>query len=116
MALYGLLFGLFIFILFTSYLSIIYLLFIGVLLQGGFTGLYAVAAKIYPTEIRATGVGWAIGLGRFGAVVGPYAGGILIGWGVSMELNFTIFALPLLASGLLAYKLNVRWRFVSPGR
>ncbi len=86
---------------------IIYLLLIGALLQAGFTGLYAVAAKIYPTEIRATGVGWAIGLGRFGAVVGPYIGGVLIDQQVSMELTFMIFALPVLASGLLAYKLSV---------
>ncbi|MBT7752816.1 MAG: MFS transporter [Porticoccaceae bacterium] len=87
---------------------IVYLLLIGLLLQSGFTGLYAVAAKIYPTEVRATGVGWAIGLGRFGAVVGPYVGGILIQWNVSMEANFIIFSLPLLISGLLAFKLAVR--------
>ncbi len=85
---------------------IVYLLAIGLLLQGGFTGLYAVAAKVYPTEIRATGVGWAIGLGRFGAVVGPYVGGILIDMNVSMEFNFMLFAVPLLISGLLALKLN----------
>ena len=85
----------------------IYLLLIGVLLQAGFTGLYAVAAKIYPTEIRATGVGWAIGLGRMGAVVGPFVGGLLIKQYVSMELSFIIFAVPLLVSGLLAYKLRV---------
>jgi benzoate transport len=81
---------------------------IGFLLQGGFTGLYAVAAKIYPTEIKATGVGWAIGLGRFGAVVGPFVGGLLIAAGISMETNFIIFALPLLISGFMAWKLAVR--------
>ena len=81
---------------------------IGFLLQGGFTGLYAVAAKIYPTEVRATGVGWAIGLGRFGAVIGPYVGGVFIAMGISMEINFIMFAVPLLMGGLLAYKLRVR--------
>jgi benzoate transport len=86
----------------------IYLFIIGFLLQGGFVGLYAVAAKIYPTEIRTTGVGWAIGLGRFGAVVGPYVGGILIARGVSLEVNFVIFAVPLLVSGIIAYVLAVR--------
>ncbi|MEM7374388.1 MAG: MFS transporter [Bacteroidota bacterium] len=86
---------------------IVYLLLIGVLLQAGFTGLYAVAANIYPTEIRATGVGWAIGLGRFGAVVGPYIGGVLIDQQLSMESSFVIFAIPLLVSGLLAYRLRV---------
>ncbi len=85
-----------------------YLFVIGFLLQGGFVGLYAVAAKIYPTEIRTTGVGWAIGLGRFGAVIGPYVGGILIASGVTMEANFIIFAMPLLISGMIAYILAVK--------
>lgn len=85
-----------------------YLLIIGFLLQGGFTGLYAVAAKIYPTEVRTTGVGWAIGLGRLGAVVGPYVGGVFIAMGISMEVNFLMFAIPLLIGGLLAYRLCVR--------
>lgn len=85
-----------------------YLFVIGFLLQGGFVGLYAVAAKIYPTEVRTTGVGWAIGLGRFGAVLGPWFGGLLIAWEVSMGVNFIIFAAPLIISGLIAYTLAVR--------
>ena len=89
-------------------LLLIYLAVIGFTLQGGFTGLYAVAAKIYPTELRSTGVGWAIGLGRFGAVVGPYVGGVLIAGGVSMEINFLIFAIPLMTSGWLAFFLRVK--------
>ncbi|MCP5215048.1 MAG: MFS transporter [Pseudomonadales bacterium] len=85
-----------------------YLIVIGFLLQGGFVGLYAVAAKIYPTELRSTGVGWAIGLGRMGAVLGPYFGGLFIAQGISMEVNFIIFAIPLILSGLIAYTLAVR--------
>ena len=81
---------------------------IGVMMQGGFTGLYAAAAKMYPAEIRATGVGWAIGLGRFGAVVGPYIGGILIDAQFSMAANFGIFAVPLLVAGVLAFILRLR--------
>jgi benzoate transport len=84
------------------------LIVIGFLLQGGFTGLYAVAAKAYPTDLRSTGVGWAIGIGRFGAVVGPYIGGVLIARGVSLEANFIIYAIPLFLSGLLALVLKVR--------
>ena len=81
---------------------------IGFLLQGGFIGLYAVAAKVYPTEIRSTGVGWAIGLGRLGAVFGPAAAGFLIAAGLNMSQNYYVFAVPIALGGFMAYWLRVR--------
>jgi MFS transporter, AAHS family, 4-hydroxybenzoate transporter len=73
---------------------------IGFTMQGGFVGLYGLAARLYPTAIRATGVGLALGLGRAGAILGPLVGGQLIGAGFSMSANFMIFALPLVISGV----------------
>jgi AAHS family 4-hydroxybenzoate transporter-like MFS transporter len=90
----------------TLLLLIIFL--IGFLQQGGFTGLYAVAAKVYPTEIRSTGIGWSIGLGRFGAVAGPAIAGYLIAAGMDMSANYYVFAVPMAIGGLLAYRLHVR--------
>ena len=83
------------------------ILLIGILQQGGFTGLYGTAAKIYPTEIRSTGIGWAIGLGRFGAVAGPIIAGYLITAGFDMSANFMIFAIPMAIGGFIAYLLHV---------
>lgn len=80
---------------------------IGFLQQGGFTGLYAVAAKVYPTEIRTTGIGWAIGLGRSGAVAGPLVAGFLLTAGLSMSGNYYVFAVPMIIGGLLAWRLKV---------
>ncbi len=98
-----------IFALAAEYLPMLASLFVvGFFLQGGFCGLYAVAAKAYPVEVRTTGVGWAIGIGRFGAVVGPFAGGILIARGTSIEMNFLLFAIPTLLAGFLAWRLGVR--------
>lgn len=77
--------------------------FIGFTLQGGFVGLYAVAARMYPTEFRTTGVGWAIGAGRLGGVIGPALGGILVGMGLSMATNFMIFAIPAMLAGIVTY-------------
>ncbi|WP_417320252.1 MFS transporter [Emcibacter sp.] len=74
---------------------------IGFLVQGGFGGLYAAAARQYPAVIRTTGVGWALGAGRFGAVFGPYLGGLTIGWGISLLGNFIIFAVPIATAGLI---------------
>jgi AAHS family 4-hydroxybenzoate transporter-like MFS transporter len=40
-----------------------------------------IAAKFYPTEIRATGVGWALAVGRIGSIIGPAVGGLLLATG-----------------------------------
>ena len=98
-----------IFALVPNQLNILFILIllIGILQQSAFTGLYGVAAKAYPTEIRSTGVGWAIGLGRSGAVAGPAVAGYLILAGYDMSANFIFFALPMIVCGLTAYKLNI---------
>ncbi len=83
-------------------------LLIGILQQGGFTGLYSAAAKAYPTQIRSTGIGWGIGLGRFGAVIGPAVAGYLIAAGLDMSANYIIFAVPMAIGGIIAYRLHIR--------
>lgn len=76
-------------------------------IQGGFVGLYAVAARLYPTRIRATGVGWAIGMGRLGGILGPILGGILITIGLSMVESFWAFAIPTFAAGFSTLKIKL---------
>lgn len=51
----------------------------GVSINGGQASLNTIAATYYPTAIRATGVGWALGIGRIGSILGPVVGGILVG-------------------------------------
>jgi MFS family permease len=80
---------------------------IGFGVQGGFVGMYSLAARLYPTEIRATGVGGAVGVGRIGAIFGPLLGGILIGAGLTMTINFMIFALPTLIAGWFILKIKI---------
>ncbi|KRW97935.1 MFS transporter [Paracoccus sp. MKU1] len=70
--------------------------------NGGFNAFYALAAALYPTEIRSTGIGWAMGIGRIGAVIGPMLGGILIGQGLGLAGLMAVFAVPLLIAGLSA--------------
>src|SRR4030095_17075622 len=45
---------------------------------GGQPGVNALSATYYPTSLRTTGVGWGLGVGRIGAIVGPYVGGRLL--------------------------------------
>lgn len=69
---------------------------IGFGVQGGLIGLYTVAARIYSAEIRNTGIGWAIGAGRTGAIISPIIGGWLASNGVSPATSLFVFAFPLL--------------------
>ena len=82
-------------------------LLIGIVQQGGFTGLYGAAAKAYPTNVRSTGIGWCIGLGRSGAVAGPAIAGYLIAAGLDMSANYIIFAIPMAIGGIIAYRLHI---------
>jgi len=75
--------------------------------QGSFTGLFAVAVRIYPTEIRTTGIGWAIGAGRTGAILGPIVAGVLLGAGLSISWTFVVFAGPMLLAALFALKIRL---------
>jgi len=84
--------------------SLMSLMFIaGVFLHGGFTCLYALATRVYPSDIRAAGVGWAAGLGRTGAIVSPLLAAFLISADWGMYSLFLVFALPLLLGGLLLW-------------
>lgn len=77
--------------------------FLGFGIQGGFVGLYAFAARMYPTEIKTTGIGWAMGAGRFGGIVGPALAGLLIGMGLTIGTNFLIFAIPAAIAGIMTW-------------
>jgi MFS family permease len=86
--------------------TLIVLFLLGFGVQGGFVGLYAVAAGMYPTAFRTTGVGWAIGIGRLGGIIGPIAGGFLVTLGLGMADSFTVFALPSILAGIITYKIS----------
>ena len=69
---------------------------IGYFIFGSIIGVYSIAPDIYPTAIRNTGVGWAIGIGRFGGILGPAAAGLLLAQGWTGAQCFFAFSVPLL--------------------
>ncbi|MGK2940177.1 MAG: MFS transporter, partial [Immundisolibacter sp.] len=73
---------------------------------GGLIGLYSLAARLYPDASRATGIGLALGAGRFGAILGPYAGGVLISLGWPMGRYFALLALPLIAVAAILWRVR----------
>lgn len=56
--------------------------------------IHAFAVEYYPVHIRTTGVGWAAGMGRCGAIAGPSLGGALVAMSLPFQQNFVIFAAP----------------------
>lgn len=62
--------------------------------------LYASVAQLYNLSVRSTGLGWASGVGRIGAIVGPTLGGVLLARELPLGQNFLIFAIPAAVSAL----------------
>lgn len=83
-------------------------LFAGVMQNTAQSSLPALAAKFYPTECRATGVSWMLGIGRFGAIAGTFLTGQLIAWKLDFVTIFVILAIPsLILSAALLLKQKI---------
>lgn len=65
------------------------------ILVNGYVAVY------YPASVRATALGWALGVGRAGAIVGPLFGGWVLASEIGFEWNFYGFAVPALAGAIL---------------
>ncbi len=72
--------------------------------------LYANTAQFYPMVIRSTGIGWASGVGRIGAIVGPLLGGALLAAALPLKWNFLAFAVPGLVAALAIGIFMLRYR------
>jgi AAHS family 4-hydroxybenzoate transporter-like MFS transporter len=72
----------------------------GFFLGAASSGLIGLAPLLYPTAIRSTGVGWAMGLGRLGAIVGPLAIGLLVSRGWQIGDTFAALGMPALCGAL----------------
>jgi AAHS family 4-hydroxybenzoate transporter-like MFS transporter len=79
----------------------------GVAVIGGQTASNALAADLYPTSIRSTGVGWALGVGRIGSILGPILGGLLLSYGGDVRRTFWAAAVPALVATMAA--ITIGW-------
>jgi MFS transporter, AAHS family, 4-hydroxybenzoate transporter len=72
---------------------------IGVFVGMGASGAIALASLTYPTAIRSTGVGWAMGMGRFGQVIAPLITSLMLGLGLGpAQIFLAAAAAPLIAA------------------
>jgi AAHS family 4-hydroxybenzoate transporter-like MFS transporter len=81
-------------------LSALGVFFVGWFVVGGQGGINALAAMLYPTEMRATGIGWAVGAGRVGSVFGPGLGGIMLAQHWLPTSIYLLAAIPLIVAAL----------------
>ena len=75
-------------------------LLLGIIANAAMAGLYAVGPPLYPTAIRTTGMGWAIGIGRFGAILAPLASGALLDRGWMPAQLYFFFSAPFVVAAL----------------
>ena len=75
---------------------------------GGLNFLNALAASKYPTAIRSTGLGWALGIGRVGSIIGPLMAGVLLANHLDIRSLYFIAAVPALLVSLAVLPLGRR--------
>ncbi|WP_371228410.1 MFS transporter [Pseudomonas sp. QE6] len=66
----------------------------GMCVNGAQSAMPSLAARFYPTQGRATGVSWMLGIGRFGAILGAWIGATLLGLGWNFEQVLTALIVP----------------------
>jgi MFS transporter, AAHS family, benzoate transport protein len=93
--------------------ALIYVIFVlaGVGTHGTQCLIIAAVASYYPDQLRGTALGWALGVGRIGAVAAPQIGGWLLAAGLGADSNFILFGASALIASLLltviAYRFQV---------
>jgi MFS transporter, AAHS family, 4-hydroxybenzoate transporter len=90
-------------------LSLLYLVIFaaGICIVGAQPALNALASTLYPTEIRATGVGWSLGVGRAGAIVGPVVAAQLVALNWSSQSLFLAASVPAVVSCIIVIGLAI---------
>jgi AAHS family benzoate transporter-like MFS transporter len=71
---------------------------------------YAYVGQFYPIAMRSTGIGWASGVGRSGAIVAPIVIGVLVGLALPLQLNFVAIAVPAVIAAVAVSLIGERRR------
>jgi MFS transporter, AAHS family, 4-hydroxybenzoate transporter len=88
--------------------------FAGWCVVGGQPGINSLAAIFYPTYLRSTGIGWGLGIGRIGAIIGPFVGGQLMGLHWTNRELFYAAAIPAVISALVTFSLRFFMKLPEP--
>ena len=80
----------------------------GLFTNAAIAGFYLLFARVFPTHVRATGTGFAIGVGRGGAVLAPIMAGYLLNAGLALKIVASIMAGGSLLAAVALLALPVR--------
>jgi AAHS family 4-hydroxybenzoate transporter-like MFS transporter len=80
----------------------------GFCIIGGQLGANALTGGYYPTAMRSTGIGWALGIGRIGSIIGPWLGGLILSFQWKTSSLFLTAGIPALAAALAAFIMAFR--------
>jgi len=80
----------------------------GLFTNSAIGGYYLLFARVFPTHVRATGTGFAIGVGRGGALLAPVIAGYLLQAGLGLQAVATMMAMGSLSSAAALLALKVR--------
>jgi MFS transporter, AAHS family, 4-hydroxybenzoate transporter len=87
----------------------------GACITGGQMSVIALAAVLYPPRVRPVGVGWALGMGRIGGILGPLLVGTALGAGVTARTVFLVMSVVLVVAGAAVFALARTSRAVRIG-
>jgi AAHS family 4-hydroxybenzoate transporter-like MFS transporter len=89
------------------WLLVILVFIVGTCVVGGQPMINSMAAVYYPTYVRSTGIGWGLGVGRAGGIIGPWLVGYLLRLNWSVQDIFFTAAVPALIAAVAMFAL--RW-------
>ena len=100
----------------TAWLTFAMAAVMGAGIQGAQTAMIGFTAGLYPTAIRATGVGSAFGIGRIGTIIGPIYGGMVMSLALPVGDAFLVGAIPAAISSVGIIALSLLMRPTAPHR
>ncbi|URN93638.1 MAG: MFS transporter [Candidatus Pristimantibacillus lignocellulolyticus] len=83
---------------------------------GAWGGMYAYSPELYPSTVRATGVGLAASFGRIGGVIGPFLVGMLVSREVAITTLFMMFFITIVIGALTVLFFGKETKGIDPDR
>ena len=86
----------------------------GFFTNAGIVGLYGILAQVYPTNLRATGTGFAVGTGRAGSILAPIIAGFLFRAGYGLEIVALIMGIGSFVAAVALWFLPFKPEVIEP--